>query len=744
MRELLNFLTVAGQCFALARDEDAAYDLLTRLAIPFLCELCVVDVLTPQGIVRRAVVGDPARYPEMLAASMRTAPPPDGRHGVAEVIRTGMPHLYSGENYRHFLAGDDVFASFAAEDFAYAVMVPISAGGPPLGVASFLSRGAISIDESSYLSVCEQHTRFAAVAIENTRVCDRERLARREAEDAQQRLAFKARVSSLFSRSLHSEATMKRLAKLFTVSICDTAEIYLVDEKTGDLRPAATASATLEVSTIIQTLRRRYPPSLRDAEGLGNVARIGRPQLFRENIYDTGGRLSNLPERDLLYEQWAPHSSIGAPFFSDGRLAGIICVYRDRSRQALEFDDLSITQDVGRRLANYLETARNFERERTIASALQTSFLPQTMPPVDGLRFAVRYLAGGTGLDVGGDWYDVIDVGRGRTVVTMGDVVGRGVSAAAIMGQLRHVLHAYAVDGASPATALERLNQLLLRSDDGKYATVFYGVIDRDAGTLSYARAGHPPPVLIDPAGCARLLDAQGNLPIGVWAEAAFDESTCAFTAGSSLVLYTDGLVETRERAMQQGIEHMLKHLQKATAEPEDLADELLREFAPDRSDDTAVLIVRHQNAEDRLHHRWFLAHVDARCAARLRAEIIEYLLQFTPDNEYLFEASLAIGEVLGNVARHAGGEADIVLDWRGEYPVLQVADRGPGIGGGHARGLHSDILRENGRGLELIRLHVRSFEVSEREGGGTVAEMQLNLERIPGSLREPDRSLAR
>jgi anti-sigma regulatory factor (Ser/Thr protein kinase) len=357
--------------------------------------------------------------------------------------------------------------------------------------------------------------------------------------------------------------------------------------------------------------------------------------------------------------------------------------------------------------------------------------LPKDLPRIHDLRFAARYLAGGTGLDVGGDWYDVQEIDAGKTIISIGDVVGRGVFAAAAMGQFRNMLNAYAIEGVGPARTLERMNEVVLRTAGERYATVAYLIFDHVAHTLTYARAGHPPPLLLQPDGAVQMLDETTDMPVGVWPKSTYEERTVAFTPGSTLLLYTDGLVETRDRDMHTGILQLAEHFAKAPTEPEDLADNLLREFAPDRSDDTAILIVRHLSAKDTLGNRWRCEQFDAREATRLRGEILEQLEALAEPGQDLFEAALALGEVLGNVARHAPGEASIVLDWHGTRPIIAVADRGPGLSNEISQApLDTDVLRESGRGLELIRRHVAAFEVRPRAGGGMVAEIHLELVR--------------
>jgi len=434
--------------------------------------------------------------------------------------------------------------------------------------------------------------------------------------------------------------------------------------------------------------------------------------------------------QQALYLDWSPVSSVLVPFSVEGRVAGVLVAVRDKSGIAMGFDDLSLVEDVSRRLASYLYNARLYEREHSIASALQTSLLPKQLPRFERLRIASRYLAGSIGIDVGGDWYDVLDISAQRIAITIGDVVGRGVVSAATMGQLRNLLRAYAFEEVAPARTLERVNELLLRTGDERYATVVFMIYNPQDHTITYSCAGHPSPILIDPNGIPTALDNTLGLPIGAWPGATYEERTIAFPPGSTLVLYTDGLVETRERDMYSGIQLLAQRLMQAETEPETLADQLLAEFSPDRSDDTAVLIVRSITGDEYLRYRWSSALVDPLAATSLRQECIAFLQTFTQDESGIFVASLVLGELLGNIARHASGEAFVMIDWRGQYPRVTIGDRGPGLNQSTARELEGDLFRESGRGIAIIRHYVLDLTFIDRPGGGTLVEVTLDLQR--------------
>src|SRR6516164_9113484 len=234
------------------------------------------------------------------------------------------------------------------------------------------------------------------------------------------------------------------------------------------------------------------------------------------------------------------------------------------------------------------------EQEHRNAETLQRSLLPDRLPIIPGVEFVSRYLPGGAGLEVGGDWYDVFPLPRGRVGLTIGDVVGRGLAAAAAMGQLRTALRAYAIETDSPAAVLQRLSRLVVEFEAAQMATLIYAVLDPDTRTLSFASAGHPPPLLIGPNGSARYLMEARSPPLGV-TKAAQAEATVTIDPGSTLVLYTDGLIESRRGSIEKSMEALRTAVEGHHGDLDSLCDDrVLQPPRPESSgDDVALLMVR-------------------------------------------------------------------------------------------------------------------------------------------------------
>ena len=245
-----------------------------------------------------------------------------------------------------------------------------------------------------------------------------------------------------------------------------------------------------------------------------------------------------------------------------------------------------------------LENARLFEREQLIAATLQRSLLTDRLQSFPGARVAARYVPGGDGSDVGGDWYDAFMV-PGGLAITVGDVTGKGIHAAALMGQLRTALRAYALEGHESSAVVTALDRLLHGLDDTRMATTVYGVLDPARTTLTFASAGHPPPLLVDPSGSVTYLDGALSLPLGVDPCGGRTSATVTIPRGSTLLLYTDGLVEQRTRPLDEGLDRLRSVAAAAPSDLEAFCDSVLADMLPGgEPDDVAVLALRIGDAD--------------------------------------------------------------------------------------------------------------------------------------------------
>ncbi|MFV5997293.1 SpoIIE family protein phosphatase [Streptomyces sp. NPDC056231] len=289
-------------------------------------------------------------------------------------------------------------------------------------------------------------------------------------------------------------------------------------------------------------------------------------------------------------------SSVGAsaflPLIASGRPVGSCILGFDQPR-GFSPEERTVLTALAGLIAHALSRAQRYDTESAVARGLQNALLPQRLPVLDQVDTAGRYLPGTQGMDIGGDWYDVIETGRGLALV-IGDVQGHGVAAAATMGQLRSAVRAFALSGHDPQEVMCGTNRLLIDLDPGQIASCCYIVLDPATGRTQLVRAGHPQPLLRHPDGTTEVLELPGGVVLGVTPDTTYPVSSLRLPPGAILALYTDGLVEQVGADIDDGIER-LRGIIEAADVPSlaGLADLVIREARrePDRPDDIAVLL---------------------------------------------------------------------------------------------------------------------------------------------------------
>jgi sigma-B regulation protein RsbU (phosphoserine phosphatase) len=326
---------------------------------------------------------------------------------------------------------------------------------------------------------------------------------------------------------------------------------------------------------------------LRPGEGFVGRVAVARRPIVLEHVRDSD---VIPPLRGSGIE-----SLMGVPLMVEGRVTGVMPL-GSYTRRAFTPEEVRLTQLAADRMALAIEHARLFEREHRIAETLQRSLLPNVLPSVPGLAVAARYLPARAEAQVGGDWYDVVELTTGGLALSIGDVSGHGIEAAALMGQLRNVLRIAALDGDDAAAAMTRVDRLLhsQRVRDDSIATAVFVRLNGDGRTLEMASAGHPPPLIVRPDGSADFIDHPRSLPLGVLAGATRQSGSCEVTPGSLVVLYTDGLVERRGASIVEGLERLARAAAEAGRDPEAACDHVLKTMLGDEgpADDVALLAV--------------------------------------------------------------------------------------------------------------------------------------------------------
>ena len=409
------------------------------------------------------------------------------------------------------------------------------------------------------------------------------------------------------------------------------------------------------------------------------------------------------------------HSLLGLPLVLDRRLLGVLYVGARTSRPFSE-DDAALLRLVGDRVALAVDRARLFEHERHIAETLQRSLLPEQLPRIPGMDVAVRYLPAGAGMEVGGDWFDMFELGDGRLVLAMGDVVGRGVRAAALMGKLRTSLEAYAFDGRAPEEVVERLHSLMERQHRAEMATLLYVVLDADRTSAELASAGHMPLLIRRPNGEAHFVATEVSPPLGALPFVRFQASKVDLEPGSSLVLFTDGLVEVRGTSIELRLEELRRAVDAGPSDPEALGDALLERMLghEEPQDDVALLVLNLSPLPAQGFTLDFPAEPEALSSVRQSLE--RWLNAAGTSRTDTHAIKVACGEACANAIEHAyrpGDAAFRIEASRVDSDVLIVVrDFG---GWREPRGT------DRGRGLPLMEALMDSVQVDPSSEGTTV-----------------------
>ena len=367
--------------------------------------------------------------------------------------------------------------------------------------------------------------------------------------------------------------------------------------------------------------------------------------------------------------------------------------------------------------AQALERASRFESEQTIAETLQRSVLPTSLPRVQGVELAARYLPGSAELDVGGDWFDALQLPDGKLGLVVGDVVGKGVQAAATMAQLRNATRAFSLERLKPASVLARLNRLADEMLDTSFATLAYLWLDPVSRICRMSSAGHPPPLVATPDGRVELLENVRGLPLGTGMQARYRQETVELPAGSIVLLYTDGLVERRGQSIDDGLELLRSEVAFAPKDPDRLLEHILTYVvgSGERGDDIALLAARVLPVAPQpleLHVAGRLESMDV-----VRDALRAWLVGVDVDRSEGEDVVLATWEACANAIEHAvEPQIDLVaitaeLD-DGCIRVI-VSDSG--------RWAPASTRENRGLGLRLIQSLMTSVDVDESDRGTTV-----------------------
>lgn len=389
----------------------------------------------------------------------------------------------------------------------------------------------------------------------------------------------------------------------------------------------------------------------------------------------------------------------------------------------------------------YREMMARTKREHDTVMMLQRALLPERLPQVAGVRLDAAYVPAFGGAVVGGDWYDVFSISDRLLGISVGDVAGHGLRAATIMGQARQALRTASYIDDDPAAVLGHVNRLLCRAEPSVLVTASHATLDLFTGTLRYALAGHPPPMFVKTGSAVESLEGHGFV-LGVEARTQFKTFEVKLAVGSAVVFFTDGLVEANHDytrgtdGLRDAIEDEYRNASRNIAEA--IVQRVFAQTTP--RDDVAVLFLAvtalGAAAFPPKRMTWTLDASVERSARRVKRAVLWQLGEMSTDSSDLSAAELVVNELLGNVARHAPGPAEIVLEWSHESAVVHVLDHGqpftPPEGSSHV-----EPLCENGRGLFLVKTVSPDLRVEWTGEGNCVSAL------LPVKIREPSGAVA-
>ena len=385
-------------------------------------------------------------------------------------------------------------------------------------------------------------------------------------------------------------------------------------------------------------------------------------------------------------------SLLGVPLIVEGDLIGVLHVGSLKPRTFGPVD-VAMLQVAAARAAPGIERARLFsalQHEHRVAMLLQRSLLPKRLVDVMGVSTAARYLPASD--EVGGDWYDVFELPHGRLGIAIGDVVGHGVKAAALMGQLRTALHAYAIEDHSPGRTLAMVDRFLDGMPGYEIATAAYAVLDPESGAVRLASAGHLPPIVVGD-GAARLVELTPAPPLGAFPYGRSQEHEMSLAAGETLVFYTDGLVERPKIPLTQSIRELVDVV-RAASSAEEACQLAVEALVPDEGlrDDVAIVAMQHNELPAELSMR---LPADPRVLADVRRVLRRWLRNRGAGDQDTARITLSVNEACTNAIEHAyspapadfdlrasatDGDVTIVVSDAGRWRTARGPNRGHGL----------------------------------------------------------------
>lgn len=416
-----------------------------------------------------------------------------------------------------------------------------------------------------------------------------------------ERLALLAELTTQLTSTLDTEEALRRLVGLVVPRLADWAVIDLITERDEVWRATVVRS---ENGTLVhrEDLQGPMPPVPESSPmPLSRALRGAASALAGPEIYQGAPDSGIAVEQRRLFSTTGIHSAAIAPIRGPREVLGALTLGRSERSDPFGTADLPMLEDITRRAGLALDNARLYQQQRKVAETMQRHLLPQ-LPRVPRLEMTARYLSAPDASQVGGDWYDAFPLADGATALAIGDVVGHDLDAAAGMAQLRNMLRAYAWSLREPPSKIvERLEQATVQITEVDMATMIFarimpaGPVDWE---LSWTNAGHPPPLLVTHDGLTQYLTDGHDMLLGTHSARSRPDASVLIPPGATLLLYTDGLIETRGQSLDEGLARLRRHAASLAHRPlESFTDQLLARTRPtDNDDDVAILALRSPN----------------------------------------------------------------------------------------------------------------------------------------------------
>lgn len=562
---------------AAARDSDSVVDtVVTRAAAVVGSSVATVSLLVDdETFALAAIRGGRADTRARWSTYPVAAATPAG-----DALRSGMPLALAGRDA--ILARYPDLAGQVPDERSL-LCLPLQVAERPLGVIGLVFPGVRTPDgqELEFLTVladtCAQALdRVAAIA---------------EAREASTRLSFLADASAELASDLDYRATLTNVARLAVPALADWCAVHIVED--GRLHALAVAHVDPAKISLARQLQERYPPDPDAPAGSPKVARTGVSELYAEITDDVLVASARDEEHLRIMRALQLRSALVVPLTHQGRVLGTITLIHAESGRRYGKQDLSMAEDLARRAAVAIDNAHLHTETRDAAALLQQAVLPEHTVELPGWKLAAHYSPAGR-TQVGGDFYDTVALPGGRIGVVVGDVMGRGVAAAAAMAQIRAAVRAYVALDPDPREVLRRLDTMFAAYDIPQLVTLVYVVADPRDGGLTIGSAGHLPPLRARSDGTVDVIEVPPSLPLGVEPTERVAVG-CVLEPGETVLLYTDGLVERRGEDIDVGLTRLA---QEATALASGalstaLAALLLATRDEDRDDDATAVAVR-------------------------------------------------------------------------------------------------------------------------------------------------------